>query len=87
MAAELGLPRPCGAHIKGVTPQSPADIAKLQAGDVIIEFDGTPVEDDAHLVNLVRLSPVGKKVPLAVFRNRELTTVTVEVGDYRQTVK
>ena len=48
MAAELGLPRRVGAHISAVTPDSPAEKAQLQVGDVILEFDGAPVEDDAH---------------------------------------
>ena len=81
MAAELGLPRPIGAHVTSITPNSPAVAANLQVGDVILEFNHTPVEDDAHLVNLVSLTPVGKTVPLLVFRDRKAFTVMVEVGD------
>ena len=81
MAAELGLPRRVGAHISAVTPDSPAEKAQLQVGDVILEFDGAPVEDDAHLVNMVSLTEVGKKVQLLVFRDRRPISVTVEVGD------
>ena len=81
MAAELGLPRRVGAHISAVTPDSPAEKAQLQVGDVILEFDGAPVEDDAHLVNMVSLTEVGKKVQLLVFRDRRPIRVTVEVGD------
>jgi serine protease Do len=81
MAAELGLPRPVGAHINGIIPRSPAENAKLQTDDVILEFNRTPIEDDAHLVNLVSLTEVGKKVPLLIFRNRKPISVMVEVGD------
>jgi serine protease Do len=81
MAAELGLPRPIGAHITSVTPNSPAVAAKLRVGDVVLEFNRTAVEDDAHLVNLVSLTPVGKTVPLLIFRDRKSFTVMVEVGD------
>ena len=80
-AAELGLPRPIGAHVTSITPNSPAVAAKLQVGDVILEFNHTPVEDDAHLVNLVSLTPIGKTVPLLIFRDRKTMTVMVEVGD------
>ena len=48
---------------------------------MILEFNHTPVEDDAHLVNLVSLTPIGKSVPLLIFRDRKPFTVTVEVGD------
>ena len=81
MAAELGLPRPVGAHVTGVTVGSPAEIAKLQAGDVILEFNHKAVENDAHLVNLVGLTPIGKAVPVLVFRERKPMTIMVEVGD------
>ncbi len=81
MAAELGLPRPVGSHITSIMAGSPAETAKLQAGDVILEFNHTPIEDDAHLVNLVSLTEVGKTVPVLIFRDRKPMTVTVEVGD------
>jgi serine protease Do len=81
MAAELGLPRPTGAYISSVVADSPAAAAKLQAGDVILQFNNTPVEDNAHLVNLVSLTTIGKGVPLVIFRDRKPTVVTVEVGD------
>ncbi|MEN6406405.1 MAG: trypsin-like peptidase domain-containing protein [Thermoguttaceae bacterium] len=81
MAAELGLPRPIGAHVTGIRPGTPAEAAKLQVGDVILEFNHTPVEDDAHLVNLVSLTPVGKTVPLLIFRDRKPITILVEVDD------
>jgi len=84
MAAELGLPRRVGAHVTGVTPDSPAEAAKLQIGDVILEFDHTPVENDAHLVNLVGLTEIGKQVPVVIFRDRKPQTVTVQVGDRDQ---
>ena len=80
-AARLGLPRPTGAQVSGITPNSPADTAKLQTGDVILEFNHTPVEDDAHLVNLVSLTEVGKTVPVVVFRDRKTFVVDVQVGD------
>jgi serine protease Do len=81
MATELGLPRPVGAHIKSVMPDSAADTAKLLPGDVILEFDHTPIEDDNHLANLVSLTAVGKSVPLLIFRDRKPMTLTVQVGD------
>ncbi len=81
MAAELGLPRPIGAHVTAITPRSPAVAADLQPGDVILEFNHTPIEDDEHLVNLVSMTPVGKAVSLLVFRDRKAFSVTVEVGD------
>lgn len=81
MAAELGLPRPLGARVNGITPNSPAAVAQLEVGDVILEFDHKPVEDDSHLINLVSMTEVGKRVPLVVYRNRQLLNLTIEVAD------
>jgi serine protease Do len=84
MAAQLGLPRLQGARVTGVTPNSPAAVADLRANDVVLEFDGIPVEDDVHLVNIVSLTPVDRKVPVVIFRDRKTMRIEVKVGDRRQ---
>jgi len=80
-AEELGLPRPVGARVIKVAENSPASAADLREGDVILQFNGAPVENDAHLVNLVNLTEVGKQVTLTVYRNRKTITVRAVVGD------
>jgi len=79
-AAKIGLPAPMGALITGITEDAPAADANLQVGDVVLEFNGVPVEDDAHLINLVGVTEVGTRVSLVVFRNRESIALEVEVG-------
>lgn len=83
MAAELGLPRPTGAMVTAVTPASPAEKADLRPGDVILEFDQVAVESDSHLVNIVSMAPLGRQVPVTVFRNRQALRLMIEVGDRR----
>lgn len=81
MAEKLGLRRPIGARVTKVRSGTPAEAAKLQIGDVILEFDRVRVEDDDHLVNLVSLTKVGKRVSLVVFRDHKPITVTLRLGD------
>ncbi len=81
MAAEVGLPRPMGARVTDITPNSPATTAGLQRGDVILEFNGKLVEDDNHLVNLVNLTEIGKEVSLLVWRQRRAILVKTAVAD------
>jgi len=81
MAAELGLPAVMGAHVNGVAKGSPADAVRLQPGDVILEFNGVRVEDDAHLVSLVSVTEIGKRAAMVVFRDRKTFTVDIEVVD------
>jgi len=80
-AASLGLPRPLGAKISGITPNSPAAGTDLQRGDVILEFDGVRIEDDSHLVNQVSVTPIGSEVSIVVHRDGTSKTLTVRVGD------
>jgi serine protease Do len=80
-AAQLaGLPRLTGTRIKSVTAQSPAALAGLQIDDVILRFNGTPIEDDRHLISLVKLSEIGREVELVVLRNRELISAHASIG-------
>jgi serine protease Do len=81
MAAEVGLPRPMGARVTDITPNSPATAAGLQRGDVIVQFNGKQVEDDNHLVNLVNLTEIGKEVSLLVWRQRQAILVKTAVAD------
>jgi serine protease Do len=78
---KIGLPRPEGARLSGVVAKSPAEAAKLQRDDIILQFNGVPVEDDSHLMFLVSLVEVGKDVPITVFRGGQPVQLSVKVGD------
>ena len=80
-AVKLGLPRKLGAQVTMVKAGGPAQAAKLQAGDVVLSFNGVRVENDTHLIYLVSLTEVGEEVPIVVFRNRRSLHVNVKVGN------
>ena len=80
-ALQVGLPRPLGAKITEITPNSPAALAGLQPGDVIVEVDNVAIEDDSHLVNVINLAPVGKDLNVVVLRNRQPVVVKVRLVD------
>jgi serine protease Do len=80
-AAEVGLSTLEGARVTGVTPKSPAEAANLQTGDVILQFNGSRVEDDDHLINLVSLTPVGREVEVVLVRNRQRVRIRAKVGN------
>jgi serine protease Do len=81
IADQLGMSEGHGARIAAVTPRSPAEAAKLQVDDVIVQFNNVPIEDDGQLVNLVSLTEVNKVIPILVFRNRQTLKMSVKVGD------
>jgi serine protease Do len=59
---------PYGALIKEVRAGSPAQKARLQRGDVILEFDGEVIENDDHLVTRAGLTPIDSEVPVVIYR-------------------
>ncbi len=80
-AANLKLDRLRGARVVSSHPDSPAARADLKKDDVILTFDGIEVLDENHLINLVSLTSVGKKVKMVVFRTGKHITIEVTVGD------
>ena len=79
-ARQLGLPRRIGARVNGVNPDTAAESVGIQIGDIILAFDGVRIEDDDHLVNQVKLTPVDKEVALVVLRDGETLELKARVG-------
>ena len=74
------LDKPQGALIASVSEGGPADKAGLQAGDIILEFDGKKVDSMRTLPKLVASTEVGKKVPLKIWRNKKSIDKTIILG-------
>ena len=81
--AQVGLKVPGGALVKNITPGSPAEQSGFRQGDIILEFNGVRVEDDAHLVNLVSLAKLDQLVSVRMLRDDRLQTLQVRVGNRR----
>ena len=71
IAESLGLDKAKGALIASVSDNGPAQVAGIQAGDVVLSFDGREVTDMRRLPRLVAETPVGKTVPVTVWRKRK----------------
>jgi serine protease Do len=79
-ADRLGMLRPVGARVETITTGAPADLAGIRPDDVILEYDGRPVEDDDHLMSMVGMTPLDSTVDLAVFRGRQRVAVRLKVA-------
>jgi len=87
IAEGLGMKSTAGALVAGVTDKGPAAEAGIQAGDVIVEFDGQKVEAMHELPRLVADEPIGKEVPVKVVRKGEEKTITVKLGKLEDEAK
>ncbi len=63
-----------------VTPGSPAALAGLRPGDVIIRFAGQPVTNGDTLLDAVRSLPPGQKVSVTFLRSGQTHTVSLRLG-------
>jgi len=69
---------PQGALIVDVVPGSPAEKAGMQAGDIIVTFDGTTIKDvEGGLAAAINKLKVGQSVTLDVYRQGERISLTV----------
>ncbi len=82
VAESIGLGKPMGALVRGVESGSPADKAGVEAGDIIIKFDGKAIEKHSDLPRLVGNIKPGTKSTMTVFRrggSKDLTVTIAEV--------
>ncbi len=80
-AVRLKLDRLQGARVTEVYQNTPASRAQLRNNDVILSFDGIDIEDQNHLIHLVSLTPIEKRVRVEILRNGQKTTIHVELTD------
>ncbi len=79
VADAIGLDQARGALVTDV-PDGPAKEGGMQAGDVILSFDGIDVTDTRELVRIVGNAEVGKTVRVVVFRDGGTRTLKVTLG-------
>ena len=87
IAENLGLDKPKGALIASVKDGGPAQIAGIQPGDVVLDFDGKDVTDMRHLPRLVAETPIDKVVKVTVWRKRKEVSLDVKVGELKEDVQ
>jgi len=80
LADSFGLDRPRGALVASVDPSSPAAKGGVKAGDIILAYNGNPIERESDLPLLVGNTPPGQKAKLEVWRDHATQTLTVSTG-------
>ncbi len=70
-----------GAAVVDVSPDSGAAKAGIQAGDIILSYDGQALQQAADLPPLVGMTKPGSKVPVVILRDGKKQTVEVTISE------
>ena len=81
LAESFGLSKPVGALISSVEKNGPADKAGIEASDVILKFDGKPVNSSSDLPRMVAATKPGSKVAVELWRKGGSRQITVEIAE------
>src|SRR5882724_2004546 len=82
----LNLKEERGVEISSVDEEGPAAKAGIKAGDVVLEFNGTPVQGTLQFQRMVGEMPPGRQVKLTIWRNGASQTLTATIGERKNAV-
>ncbi len=83
LADSFGLRKPAGALVATVEKGGPGDKAGLEAGDIILKFDGKDVDQSSDLPRIVGASKPGSRVAMQVWRQGATKDLTVVLGEWQ----
>jgi serine protease Do len=83
IALSLGLDKARGALVSRVTEDGPAISSGIQSSDIILTFDGKPIEKVAELPRVVAETGIDKTVNVVLWRKGQQRTVKLKVGELR----
>jgi serine protease Do len=81
VAESIGLGKAQGALVRAVEPGAPADKAGVEAGDIIVKFEGKAVEKSSDLPRMVGSTKPGTRSALTVFRRGSYKDLTVTIAE------
>jgi serine protease Do len=81
IAKAIGLDAPKGALVSDVTPNSPAQKAGLQSGDVILSMNGAPILESNQLRMSISMMGTSQPMKMQIFRNGRTQDVTAETAE------
>jgi serine protease Do len=81
IAKAIGLNEPAGALVSDVRPDSPAQKAGVQTGDVILAVNGNRIEESNQLRMTVSMMSPDQTVNLKIFRAGKTTDVPVRIAE------
>jgi len=86
-AKSSGLQEPRGALVTQVATRSPADLAGIKLGDIVISINGVALENATQLRNAIALLRVGQTVDLVILRDGATREVKVSITEPGRTAR
>ena len=80
IAKSVGLKKTYGALVQGLTPDSPAALAGVKEGDIIVEFNDKEVVSQRVLPKLVADAEIGQPANVKIWRNEKFVNLSVTLG-------
>jgi serine protease Do len=81
LAESFGMDKPHGALIAKVLPDSPAEKAGFEVGDIVTRFNGKEIDRSSDLPPLVGITPVGEKVRVELLRKGKVKVLKLQLGE------
>ena len=80
ISKSVGLKKTYGALVQGLTPDSPAALAGVKEGDIIVEFNDKEVVSQRVLPKLVADAEIGQPANVKIWRNEQFVNLSVTLG-------
>jgi serine protease DegQ len=87
LAESFKLSKPQGSLIAGVLQNSPAALAGLKSGDVLLAINDKEISDSSSMLNLIAVLKPNEKAVLTIARAEREIKVNVTVGKRPKPVK
>ncbi len=82
LSSQFGVPKDVkGVLVSDIMDDSPAKKAGFERGDVIVEYDGKPMDSPTHLRNAVAQTVVGKKVTVKLIREKKPKSIELVIAE------
>lgn len=85
LAKAFDLPKISGALVAEILKDSPAEKAGLKQGDIILHYNGTPVDNVGTLRNFIALQSPGTKIKLSIIRDKKPLDLEFTVAEMQKT--
>lgn len=80
LARSFNMEKPAGALVAQAYPDTPAERAGIESGDIILQFDGRTIDKSTDLPPAVGMTPLNRDVEIVILRQGKRMTLTTQLA-------